>query len=935
MNTNSPVFDEHALSPDFEKLISSMTQGFALHKIVCDHTGAPVDYIFLYVNSAFEKITGLKSSEMTGKNVKSFFPGLESFWIDTYGKVAISGEPISFEHYTAPMDAWFEVTAYSPGKNFFACIFSEITGRKKTEEKLRLFEAIIESSNEAIAIGKPDGKLVYTNLAHEKLFGMSRQKAVTSNFTENLPSRSVDVLKKAVIPLLRDGKSWQGEIDAFDSGGKVFELWSRADALRNENGTIQYVFGLMHDVSETKRINEARLIAEEKLRAFISNVDDAIYYISLDGHMHCYNPACYRFSGYTSEDFNIDPKLWQKIMHPDDLKEILDLIDKKPESFVFKDLEFRSKYKNGEWRWINTRITPAFSSEGVLSGYNCIGRDITRSKRVETILRMSGRISSMFITKGQDQIFRHVLDYLLDCFKAQTGFIAYFPDSANTFILSASPDDIFEVCRTNERMWKGINICAQSICEKKIIYRNSDLELPAGHIIVDNAISTPIIIGNNVIALLVIANSNCDFTKEDRKILKALGTQLAPIIESHMKTAEKEKERLKLSREKEKLEQQIRQAQKIEAVGQLAGGMAHDLNNMLSPILGFSELLIADFGENQELLNGLTEIRKAAERAKDLVKHLLAFSRKQVLDLMTEDVNYIISRMERMLRHVVLENIKVDFILAGYPIYIMVDRGQIEQIVLNLVLNAQDAMKGGGLLSISTDMIFIDKTDADHDEKKQQPGNYALIEIRDTGSGMSPEVMEHIFEPFYTTKPVGQGSGLGLATVYGIVNQHNGFIEVQSEQGRGSTFRIFFPVADGTDSTGGSEEVTDYGIYGTETIIVVEDNEMVRFFVEHVLKRHGFNVLVAESPVKGLEIIESYPATINLMLTDIIMPEMSGQDLLKNARKLKPNIKCVYMTGYGEDVLSGQGLFGNEGTIITKPFTIAELISAVRNELDN
>jgi len=923
------------LSLDFEKLITSMTQGFSLHEIICDHTGSPGDYVFLYVNSAFENLTGQKADKIVGRSVKSVFPGIESFWIEIYGNVALTGVPVSFEHYTGSLNAWFEVTAYSPQRGYFACVFSEITKRKRSEEELKLFKTIIESSNEAIAVGKPDGRIIYTNQAHEKLFGIPRSNAVNSSFTEKLTIKSVEILRKEVLPTLLKGDSWQGELDAFGADGSVFQLWNRADTVMDKDGKIIYAFGLMHDVSKARSMEAAKRSAEERLNAFIANVDDAIYFISLDGHINCYNPACFRFSGYTHEEFSADPKLWQKIMDVNDLKDIHNFLDNKPESFVFRDIEFRSKHKNGSWRWINSRITPAFSGSGELLGYNCIGRDITRNKRSETVLRMSGKISSIFLISKPGRVFRDVLGFLLDSFRAQMGFIAYFEKADTPVFLSAIPDDIFGVCRANGKIWSGFNLCSRSVSEKKILFKNSDLEFPEGHLRVENAISVPIVFRNSMIALVVIANSPSGFGREDRNIFKALSSNLAPVIEAHMKTFQKEAERKYFAEEKARLEQQIHQTQKIEAIGQLAGGMAHDLNNMLSPILGYSELILSDFPDNHEIQNGVSEIKKAAERAKDLVKHLLTFSRKQVLELMTEDLNYIISRMERMLRHVIMENIRVDLVLSGYPINILVDRGQVEQILLNLALNAQDAMPSGGVLSITTALVFLDKKYSGADGRNLKPGNYAMLEIRDSGGGMQPDVLEHIFEPFFTTKEVGHGTGLGLASVYGIVNQHKGAIEVNSEIGRGSSFKVFLPVSAGSLASVNSVQKTDASVYGTEVVLLVEDNEMVRFFVEHVLRRHGFNVIVAESSEKGLDLLESYPADINLMLTDVIMPEMSGKELYAHAMKFRPKIGVVYMTGYGEDVLSGQGLSGTGDRIITKPFTVAELVSAVRNTLDN
>lgn len=918
----------------FDKLINSMTQGFAFHEIVCDASGRPDDYLFIYVNPAFESLTGLKIEKIRGKTVKTVFPDIEDFWIETYGETALSGKAKTFEHYTESVSKWFEVTAYSPRQGYFACVFSDITERKKSEEELRLFKTIIESSGEAIAVSTPDGKFTYINSAHEKLFGIPRHKALNMNFVNYYPAHSEEYLKEFVVPELMNGRSWEGELDVLDSSGRIFRLWERADSIKDEKNGIKYFFGLMHDVTESKKMKADMELAEKRLQSFVSSVDDAIYFIALDGKIICFNPACYRHSGYSEEEFRADPDLWQKIIDRNDLSGFLSFLETKPKNFTFREIEFRLRNKNGSLRWINTKITPAFSSRGKLEGYNCIGRDVTKNKRSEKILTTSSRIASFFLTSSPENIFRDILNFLLEAFNAKAGFIVYFENRDTPKFLSTFPDNLLQECMLDPDIWSNFNICSRAINEKKIIYKNSEINYPPGHIPIENAISAPIILRDSIIAQVVLADRLSGFDEEDCSVLNSVGIQIAPVIESHIKTVQKERERRYYEEEKKKLEQQYRQAQKIEAIGQLAGGMAHDLNNMLSPILGYSELLLDDFRDSTEICNCVTEIKKAAERARDLVKHLLAFSRKQILELMTEDLNYIIARMERMLRLVIMENIRLDMIPAGYPINIKVDRLQIEQIILNLVLNAQDAMPQGGTLSICTSLVFLDSKFLNAENSRMRPGNYGLLEIRDTGHGMSPEIASHIFEPFYTTKEVGKGTGLGLASVHGIVSQHDGLITVKSETGRGSIFRIYFPAFDSCDTPGKKDDMDEPVAFGSEVIFLVEDNEMVRFFVEHILRRHGFSVIVADRPEKGLEILKNYPAQIHLLLTDVIMPEMNGKEFHEKAALIKPGLKVLYMSGYSADILEGQGMSEKGIRLIKKPFSIAELINAVRNGLD-
>lgn len=334
------------------------------------------------------------------------------------------------------------------------------------------------------------------------------------NFVSYYPDHSEEYLKEFVVPELMNGKSWEGELDVLDSSGELFRLWERADSIKDEKGEIKYFFGLMHDVTESKKMKADMELAEKRLQSFVSGVDDAIYFIALNGKIICFNPACYRYSGYSEEGIQGKIRIWQKIIDRNDLSDFLSFLETKPRNFTFREIEFRLRNKNGRLRWINTKITPAFSSRGKLQGYNCIGRDVTKNKRSEKILTTSSRIASFFLTSSPENIFRDILSFLLQAFNAKSGFIVYFENKNTPRFLSTFPDNLLQECMLDTDVWSNFNICSRAINEK-IIYKNSEINYPHGHIPIENAISAPIILRDSVIAQVVLADRLSGFDEED------------------------------------------------------------------------------------------------------------------------------------------------------------------------------------------------------------------------------------------------------------------------------------------------------------------------------------------------------------------------------------------------------------------------------------
>jgi two-component system cell cycle sensor histidine kinase/response regulator CckA len=383
--------------------------------------------------------------------------------------------------------------------------------------------------------------------------------------------------------------------------------------------------------------------------------------------------------------------------------------------------------------------------------------------------------------------------------------------------------------------------------------------------------------------------------------------------------------------DRRQLEEQLRQAQKMDAVGRLAGGVAHDFNNLLMVINGYTEVLLEQLDQNSDLHLKVQSIQQAADRAATLTRQLLAFSRKQLLELKVVDVNTVIGDMERLLRPLIGENIELVTRLSSETGRTRADAGQLEQVIMNLVVNAKDAMPEGGKLTLTSRDVNVEQNFSAH--RFIQPGRYAVLSVSDTGHGMDKETQSRIFEPFFTTKEKGKGTGLGLSTVYGIVKQSNGYVFAESEVGAGTTFYVYLPrVEESAEaSTPAKAQPSDAG--GCETVLLVEDEESVRELVRVTLSSRGYNVLEADNGESGLRMAESHKQTIDILITDVVMPGIGGRELAKKLIALRPGISVLYLSGYTEDAVVTQGALGPATAFLQKPFTLQNLAKKVREVL--
>ena len=453
---------------------------------------------------------------------------------------------------------------------------------------------------------------------------------------------------------------------------------------------------------------------------------------------------------------------------------------------------------------------------------------------------------------------------------------------------------------------------------------------------ITGVVAVPLTLDGRVIGVATISRTQPGkpYTDEDRRLLEDLCSHAALAIANArlLRSAQQElAERKRAERALSLAEEQLRQAQKMEAIGRLAGGVAHDFNNLLSIILSYSTVLIDDMKPNDPIRADLEEIRKAGERAANLTRQLLAFSRQQVIEPRILDLNEVVSGMDGMIRRLVREDVELKTI-PGALGRVKADPGHIEQVIINLVVNARDAMPDGGRLTIETANADLDETYA-REHLGVTAGPHVMLAVSDSGSGMDKATQERIFEPFFTTKGIGKGTGLGLSTVFGIVKQSGGSVWVYSEIGKGTTFKVYLPR---TDEVGAAfrPRVQAASLRGSETILLVEDEDQLRVVARGILLRNGYHVLDARHGGEALLLCEKHEGTIHLLLTDVVMPQMSGRELATRLSAIRPETRVLYMSGYTDEVIVHHRVLDAGITLLQKPLTPDVLLRKVREVLD-
>ena len=634
------------------------------------------------------------------------------------------------------------------------------------------------------------------------------------------------------------------------------------------------------------RIRRELVEREELFHLISENAADMIAIVDMEGK-RLYNSLSYhRVLGYSAEELQASSAFEQ--IHPDDRERVKKAAEDARRSGIGKTLEYRLRHKDGTWLVLESTSSVIRNAQGDPEKLIIVNRDITERKRAEEAFRRSEAGFRSVVQDAPYGIYRaSASGQFLQVNPSLEKMLGY--DLPEELLKRDLGTDIFRHAGEFERLTKLLSR-AEEMKDVETEWKRRD--------------GTPITV-------------RCS----GRRINDENGMPVYFEVFAEDVT------------EKRVLEKQLRMAQKMEAIGRLSGGIAHDFNNLLGVIIGYSGVLKKGLGANSPLYEHALEVEKAGQRAASLTKQLLAFSRQQVLTPAVLNLNTLASDMEKMLPRLLGEDVEVSLALDPELGNVKADQSQVEQVIMNLAVNARDAMPEGGKLKIQTSNVELDQVFT-RNHPGSRVGTYVMLAVTDTGTGMDAETLAHIFEPFFTTKERGKGTGLGLATVYGIVKQSNGYTAVDTAVGKGTSFQIYLPRHVGRPAVDEQKVDSEEKLRGSESILLVEDSEPLRKLARTFLEAAGFRVLSAESGEHALEVATHHGGLFDLLLTDVVMPGMNGRVLAEQLLPRQPGMKVLYMSGYTDSFIAGHGVLEPGTHLLHKPFTEEVLIRKVREVLD-
>ena len=739
----------------------------------------------------------------------------------------------------------------------------------------------------SVVITDAAGNIEYVNRKFTEVTGYSLAEAAGRNprllKSGELPSGRYKELWETISA----GRTWAGEFHNRKKNGELFWEFARISPVFNPVGQITHYLAVKEDITERRQVEAALQLSEAQLRAMFEGSAIGVVLVNAEGRPIRCNPALSQILGYSSAE--LCRLSFADFAHREDQDKDLPLFRSVIAGARDQyQIEKRFVCKDGRIVWGRLTVSAVRSSEH--APLHAVGmlEDITRRKEAEQELQRREERFRRLIENASDLIT------VINC-----EGIAQFQSPSSERVLGFKPEEI----------------AGRSVFE--IIHPEDTPRVVAA---LQNTLSNP--------TVPIIEEFRLRHRDGTWRTIQSIGQNMPAetggpfliVVNSRDVTGQKS------------LQEQLRQSQKMEAIGQLAGGIAHDFNNLLTVIAGHSELLLMESPPDNPATASLTEIRGAAARAAALTRQLLAFSRQQVLSPRVVNLNMVVTDAGKMLQRLIGEDVVLQTNLSPDLNPVRVDPGQMDQVIINLLVNARDAMPRGGKISIETSNVLLDEAYA-KSRPDVRPGRYVRLAVSDAGTGIAPEILPHIFEPFFTTKGVGQGTGLGLAVVHGIVKQSEGHITVSSKVGVGTTFQIHLPVVEKplhrSAATGESKR-----LHGPETILLVEDEESVRKLAAMALERFGYTVLKAASGDDALHLLATSGRKIDLLLTDLVMPGMSGRELAEAFASRAPEIKVLFLSGYTDDAAVRHGILQAGMAFLQKPFTPNLLAEKIREVLD-
>ena len=869
----------------YRSLFENMTEGYAYCHLLYDPDGKVCDFIYLEVNEAFDSLTGLKN--VGGRKVTEIVPGIRETnpeLFEIYGRVASTGRPEKYETFVKALDIWFSVTIYSPAKEHFIAVFDNITERKRAETEIlfneQRYRSLVEATTSMVWDTPASGEFEVEQPGWTAFTGQSFEELRGRGWLNVIHPDDQAETKRLWSAACSARSPYEIEHRILARDGTYHDMTGRAVPILAKDGTILQWIGVHTDITERKKSDQAlRLLNSAVLQSKESIlITDAE--LDLPGPRIIFtNPAFTTMTGFSAEDaLGKTPRILQG---PRTDKAVLKRLRhnlENDEIFEGVAINYRKDgtVYNQEWQ-----IAPIRGPKGETTHFVAIQRDITERTRIEA------RYRQLVDSNVQGVLFWNT---------------------------------------------KGEIVHANDAFLRMVHHTREDLE--AGRI--DWKVLTPpeyAHLDENALREIAVHGTCSVYEKE--YVLKD-GTRV-PIILASAAFADNPNEGVAFVvdlTERKSLEARLYQSQKMETVGKLAGGIAHEFNSILTAIIGQSELLLSDLAEGSSQATSAMEIGKAAIRAANLTRQLLAYGRKQLLEPQVLDLNSLISDMESTLDHLLGREADLLIVPAEGLKTVLADAGQIEQVIMNLVLNAHEAMPNGGKVTMETANVAISEVNA-ADYPEMKPGPYVVIAITDTGTGMSTEVKARAFEPFFSTKGVGEGTGLGLSTSYGIIKQSGGHISVYSEPAQGTTFKIYLPQVDDRPRATVQPLESPELPRGTETILLAEDDPALRKMATTLLEKLGYKVFTAANGIEALGLKQKRDiGHIDLLFTDVVMPHMSGKELSERIQSLYPETKILFTSAFTENAFIHQGVLQKGATLLQKPFTPSVLARKLREVLD-
>ncbi len=843
---------------------------------------------------------------------------------------------------------------------FYQSIGVDITERKKAETALSESEARLSH----IIMGSPvptfvvDNNHVTThwNTALEKVSGISGSQVVgTKNqwmafYSMERPVMAdliVDKVPEDEISRYYGGKysksdSITGAYEAEDffpdmgEGGKW--LFFTAAPLLSSSGETIGAVETLQDTTARKKAEGALIEREEKYRSLANNLNVGIYRntAGTKGKFIEANPAIAEMFGFGNREEFLKVN-------------VSDLYKKTHERTVFNEKlikkgsirneELELKKKDGTIFIGSVSAVAVKDEKGDIKYFDGIIEDVTRRKQMEEERRMSMRRFQALLQLNQmtEATISEITDFALEeavkLTESKIGYLAFLNKDESVLTMHSWSKSAMKECAIADKPihYPVVNtgLWGEAVRQRKPIITNDysaanplKKGIPNGHVVLKRHMNAPIFDSGKIVAVAGVGNKEAEYNESDVQQVSLLIQGMWRLIE-----------RKRAETERGQLQAQLTQAQKMESVGRLAGGVAHDFNNMLSVILGNTEMAMLQTDPALPLHANLKEIQKASQRSADITRQLLAFARKQTIAPKVLDLNDTVESMLKMLRRLIGEDIDLTWLPGKNLGLVRMDPSQIDQILANLCINARDAIGGVGKITIETGRATFDEVYCE-DHPGFVPGDFVLMAVSDDGCGMDRETLENVFEPFFTTKDVDKGTGLGLATVYGIVKQNNGFINAYSESKQGTTFKVYLPRHDDATEQFREKGPVALDSKGSETILLVEDDSSILKITTKILEHLGYAVLPAAAPMEAIELAREYSNDIHLLITDVVMPEMNGWDLAENLLTIYPHLRSLFISGYTANVIAHHGILDEGVNFIQKPFSKQDLSVKVREALD-